>query len=175
MKIKDYISNIPYQYIETYSLLRGETYVEFYNNLHNEINELETSIKELKFGWIKQTKRLAELRKYIDQPQYILTNTSDFHPTSEKKSVIVRDDPEDLLLNTALSIDYNEADDFESACSPTFRDALVFYDERKQIITALNICFECKKMDTNESKSIIAHYKHYQSLATFLQRQGHEI
>jgi hypothetical protein len=175
MKLKDYIKNIQYEYIETYSLLRETKNSLSYEDILNEIKVLEESIKEPKFGWYRQTKRLSELKKYTNQTQYILTDGHTFHPTSEKISTINKNDVDDLLLNNVLCTEYNKANDFESACAPIYRDALVFYDKSNSIITALNICFECKKMYSEEAGTISAHYKNYQNLAEFLHRKGHEI
>lgn len=175
MKIKDYIRNIQYDYIETFSLLRGKKNDLFYKDLFDEIKDIEKSMKEVKFGWYRQTKRLAELEKYINRTQYILTDSCDFHPTSEKVSTINANDGDDFLLNVALCSEYDKADDFETACAPTYRDALVFFDGSNNIITALNICFECKKMYSKEKGTIFAHHKNYQQLAKFLRSKGHDI
>ena len=171
MKLKDYIKNIHYEYIETYSLLRNEKY----EDLLSEIEALEKSIKEPKFGWYRQTKRLSELKEYANQRQYILTDNHNFHPTSEKISTINRNEADAHLLDKVLCTEYDAAGNFATACVPIFRDALVFYNERNSIITALNICFECNQMYSEEAGTISAHDKNYQNLAEFLHRKGHKI
>jgi hypothetical protein len=175
MKIKDYFRNIQYSYIESYSLLRGKKNDLFYNDLLDEMKELKKLIEEPKFGWYKQTKRLAELEIYINKIQYILTDSHNFHPTSEKISIINKNEGDDFLLDIVLCTEYDDVDDFETGCLPTYRDALVFYDENNRIISALNICFECKKMYTKEEGYISAHYINYQKFAEFLKSKGHEI
>ncbi len=175
MKISEYIKSIEYEYIETYSLLRGEKNDQFYENVKKEIKELEILIKEPKFGWNKQIEKLAELNKYVIKTQYIFDNNYSFHPTAERKSTIKRNDSENLLLQTILFVEEDLTDDFETSCIPTYRDALVFFDNNNKMISSLNICFECKRMTNDKEELIQAHNKKYNYLSNFLKGQGHNI
>lgn len=60
-------------------------------------------------------------------------------------------------------------------CLPIYRDAIIFYNKKREIVSALNICFECLYMETEKQININADERTYELLKSFLNSKGHLI
>ena len=60
-------------------------------------------------------------------------------------------------------------------CAPVYRDALVFYDKDKKIISCLNVCLSCEYMQLYKNIYINADEKVYDLLRQTFINCGHEI
>ena len=60
-------------------------------------------------------------------------------------------------------------------CAPVFRDALAFYNQNHQLLTVLNICFECEQIQNESGMEVQADVAVYPALHQWLTGLGHEI
>ena len=60
-------------------------------------------------------------------------------------------------------------------CPPVYRDALAFYNEADQLVSVLNICFECRFMQTDQHVPVEADMATYDFLRAFLLQLGHPL
>ena len=60
-------------------------------------------------------------------------------------------------------------------CPPIYRDALAFYNEADKLVSVLNICFECRFMETDRKEHVEADMATYDFLREFLIQAGHQI
>lgn len=173
MNNKEYISSITFDYFTTYSFLRGEINDTFQANLTKEIEELELAMQHPKIGWFQKNKRLTELRKYESRIQYLLDKEGNFHPTNERIATITQQLKEYSELLYIFQRPYFT--DFETVCAPIYRDAIIFFDSTERIVDTLNICFSCKKMESDSKGYISATLATFQKLHNYLVDLGHDI
>ncbi|RZK27977.1 MAG: hypothetical protein EOO63_12255 [Hymenobacter sp.] len=58
---------------------------------------------------------------------------------------------------------------------PIYRDAFVFYNEKRAVVRVLNICFECNYMATDTGLHVEADAATYQRLSELIVQLGHTI
>lgn len=142
---KRYIKSFDFNYAETYSF-QQEAYYSETNRNTGEIS------------WTDQ--RIIDLDKKLNN-------------SSQRISSFQRNDADALTLISILEIDIVNLPLW--LCAPIYRDAIIFYNEKKEIISALNICFECCYMETDKHINIDADETTYELLKSFLNSKGHHI
>ncbi|WP_316843141.1 hypothetical protein [Pedobacter psychrodurus] len=142
---REYIKSIDFEYIETYSFQQDTYYSETNRNTD-------------KISWHDQ--RITDQDKKLNS-------------SSRKISLFQRADAELLTLIRILEIDIVNLPSW--MCAPVYRDAIIFYNKDHEIISALNICFECLYMENNTGINIDADERTYDLLKTFLISKGHNI
>ena len=60
-------------------------------------------------------------------------------------------------------------------CAPIYRDAIVFYDLNKEIISTLNVCLSCEYMETKMFNHINADVETYNLMREFFIGLGHKV
>ena len=68
--------------------------------------------------------------------------------TSEKISSFQRNSQDVIKLNHILEIKVINL--LSWMCLPIYRDAIVFYNKTGEIVSALNVCFECSYMEKDK-------------------------
>src|SRR5690242_18517651 len=111
--IRQYLDNLNYDFIETYSFKRGP--------------KLELRFKKNEFD--------------IDDGALIVNNLGQFDSTADKIAIIAKETVvfEEFVRIAGMPV----RDIPSWMCAPFFRDALVFRRKDNQIVDTLNICFDC--------------------------------
>jgi hypothetical protein len=142
---RDYINSIDFEYIETHSF-QQEAY---YSETNRDTGEI---------SWHKH--RITDPDKKLNL-------------SSKKISSFQCNDADVLTLVRILEIDIVNLPSW--MCMPIYRDAIIFYNKRKEMVSALNICFECLYMETDKQININADERTYELLKLFLNSKGHHI
>jgi hypothetical protein len=169
----DYINNLPFEYFETYSFQRGEMQTVFQEKVISEINRLNEELKIPKIGHLKRQSELGYWEKYKSNTQYLFNEKKELHPTAIKKTTIYRDEDKIKELIDILNSKYKN--EYAMPCGPVFRDAIVFYNTQKEVVSVLNICFTCQMIRANTGDLINANNAVYAGLNRFLSNFGHDI
>ena len=115
----------------------------------------------------------VELDKNVNYIQYLISPKKEFHFSSLKTNTIEKNNTKLNILINALKIKPTNIIDW--MCAPIYRDAIIFYDTNKEIISCLNICFSCEKMELEKLNHIIADTRTYELLKEFFINHGHHI
>src|SRR5688572_27568271 len=67
------------------------------------------------------------------------------HPTAERTHILKKEDVRCQELLDVLSIEFKEQ--FDWMCAPIFREMVVFYDKDKNIVSLLNVCLSCDRVE----------------------------
>ena len=169
---EEFIHNIDFEYIETYSLLRGEKYENEYKSLKKEFNTLSAKNKRQRTEPNEIT-RLKEIEQLVGFTQYLTNSEGKFHFSAEK---IILIDKREVRINELKKIlSKKVVNKIDWMCAPIYRDAIVFYNLKNEIVKILNICFSCEHMETENKMYVDADTKTYEELKIFLLKIGHKI
>lgn len=178
MKIKptytssiDYINNLEFDYLETYSLQRGEKYGGRIIN-DPEYKEFQ-SLKKKKELSESQILRLEQLNKFYGYTQYLIDSDGMFHPSAEKTGTYKIDNVIIEKLKFILNTPIKEVPSW--MCAPVYRDAIVFYNSDNKIVSTLNVCLSCEYMETKMSNYINGDVKTYTLMREFFTELGHGV
>ncbi|MBL7852753.1 MAG: hypothetical protein JNL17_00025 [Cyclobacteriaceae bacterium] len=162
MTTKEYIREVDFDYIKTFSLLREEETKDYVDNLQTKA---------------KTTLDKNEKRKLIDLTirgtKEILIETGTPHPTAVRTNTFNKSDPETVELLSILSLDYKNHND--SMCAPIFREMIVFYDKSDKVVSILNICLSCDRVEDEHFNTIKTDSKVFERLREYFKSIGHAI
>lgn len=159
-----FIDNLSFEYVETYSLLRGKDFEKLeieYDELDNKQNLNPNELE-----------RFSELNKYFGFTQYLLDDNGNFHFSSNKTNTFKKDEKVIMELISILKIKPQNIADW--MCAPIYRDAIVFYDLNGKIVDCLNVCLSCEHLETNKFH-LLSDRKVYEGLLVFFKNCGHNI
>ncbi|MCB9234184.1 MAG: hypothetical protein H6581_21185 [Bacteroidia bacterium] len=88
--------------------------------------------------------------------------------TAEKIKDLTSDDIQ--AINSILK-EYRNNNDPSPNCMPFYRDGLIFYGEDGQVVSYINICFQCGFIDTNPRYAFIYNSDQLRRLKFFF-REG---
>lgn len=168
----DYISSLEFDYIETYSLQRGEIYEKEIKLLKTESDKLKVRKDKRSDFSIKEEQRLEELLSII-YTGYLIDKEGEFHFSAEKTNTYRKGNTQIEKLLEALNTPVNEVPMF--LCAPEYRDAVVFYDASGKIVSVLNVCLSCAYMETEMFHHINGDYETYDHLKRFFIKAGHKV
>lgn len=160
-----YIEGLDFDYFETYSFQRLGLYEEYNNILTKKRNDISLSSDE--------KERFKELTLSVNQLGKLIDYKKEFHHSSEKISRISRDNPFFGKILDVFRIELEE--DCVFMCPPIYRDGMVFYNTQNEIVSVLNICFECRELVSNLNAKVAADSKFYTQLKNLLRELGHPI
>lgn len=119
----DFIQNLDFEYIETYSLQRGKKYErEIQNKEFTEYSSLKR--KKVKLNSL-EAKRFEYLDKLHGTTQYLVDSNGNFHPSAIKTNIFKKENPVVTKLISILKTKISEIPSW--MCAPIYRDAIVFY------------------------------------------------
>ncbi|MNH01710.1 hypothetical protein D3C87_481520 [compost metagenome] len=169
----DYINGFPFDYIETYSLQRGDEYEAALQVLKPEHNRLK--VRKEKRNNLTETEeiRLSELDGLFGITQYLIDDTGRFHFSSQRTDTFQYDNEAVSLLKDILNTKTTDVSHW--MCAPIYRDAIVFYKSSGKIISALNICLSCEAMAIDSSSQVVADCSTYEMLRKFFKDIGHPV
>ncbi len=170
---KDFINNLAFDYIETYSFQRGVPFEENRKLIKIEYDKLQIRKEKGNELTAAEEERYEELHRLLGFTQYLLNSTGQFHPSSEKINTFKKDDSAVSRLKDILQTEIIEVPSW--MCAPFYRDAIVFYDSNDKIISTLNVCLSCQYMETSMFNHINGDYKTYDLLKEFFIDIGHNV
>jgi len=164
----EYIINLAFDYIETWSLLRGNDYEEKEKLLRAEYEQLKVKSSLT----ATEEERFHELQGLVVYQQFLIDDRGQFHFSSKKMNTFNGDDPLIERLKTILNTEVKYIPRF--LCEAIYRDAVVFYNDQHQIVSVLNVCLSCNYM-AGASGPINADYETYDLLKRFFLDVGHDV
>jgi len=169
----DYIKSLAFDYIETYSIQRGEEYEATIQTIKPERNRLKVRMEKLNNLTETEEIRLSELDKLLGVTQYLIDDTGRFHFSSRRINTFQFDNEVVGLLKNILFTKTTDVSNW--VCAPIYRDAIVFYKSSGEIVTVLNICLSCEAMAIDSCNQVVADSSTYEMLRKFFKDIGHPV
>ena len=169
----EFINNLKFDYVETYSFQRGKEYELKQKKFDKEYNKLELRKSEFNDLTIEEEQKFISLKKLCGSVQYLIDDDNQFHYSSEKTNTFVSTDSKIELLKNILRTEVKDIPAW--MCSPMYRDAFVFYDIEDNIVSVLNVCLSCQYMETTKFNHINGDSKTYDLLKKFFIDIGHKV
>ncbi len=162
MTNKEFIQNLDFEYLATFSLLREVETKEFVAGIQA---KAKTILNEM------ERKKLIDLTIRGTKKQ--LAETGKPHTTAQLTNRFKKSHPKASELLSILSLDYVEH--VEWMCAPVFREMIVFYDSGDSVVSILNICLSCDQIVDDEFNSIKTDPNVFDKLRTYFKSIGHTI
>lgn len=169
----DYVNSLTFDYAETYSFQRGSEFEESIRTSRPEYEKLKIRKEKSNDLTISEEKQFLELRGLLGFTQYLINEKGQFHPSSTKTHTFKSTDPQIDKLKNILRTEIGDVPTW--MCAPMYRDAVVFYDKSKRIVSTLNVCLSCEYMETKMFSHINGDSKTYDLLRNFFSELGHQI
>lgn len=169
----DFISDLTFAYVETYSFQRGTEYELQQKIFNKEYDKLKTRNSKFNDLTIEEEERFLVLDKLCGFTQYLLDDTNQFHYSSKKTNTFGSTDAKIEMLKNILSTEIIDIPSW--MCAPTYRDAFVFYNNENKIVSVLNVCLSCQYMETTKFNHINGDWKTYDLLKRFFIEIGHKV
>ncbi|HEX8427889.1 hypothetical protein [Hymenobacter sp.] len=175
MTTSDYGTSLPFDYITTFSLLRGIKWERAQAAIRKEIEESRKRLLTAQAEQLLEVRqRLELLRKKNNLEHSLLTEgRAAYNLTAMPVATLQRQTPEINQLMAILEVPFERRSYW--MCGPVFRDALAFYDGKHQLVAVLNICFECEQMQNENGVEIQTDITVYPALHQWLTALGHEV
>jgi hypothetical protein len=169
----EFIDNLEFDYIETYSLQRGSEFEQESKIGFKEFDKLNR--RQEKKGDLSEIEisRLKKLRKLYSVTQYLITSDGGFHDSAEKTGTFKINNEIIEKLKSILNTPIKEVPSW--MCAPFYRDAIVFYDSDNKIVSTLNVCLSCEYMETKMFNHINADAETYTKMREFFIGLGHKV
>ena len=141
MTTKEFIKDLDFSYFKTYSLLRLEETRDYTNDLYIKLGKISDEVE-----------RSEILNLTIRGTKKLLLETGIPHPTAKEISIFTKNSLEYQLLQQILNTEFVQQYDW--MCMPVFREMIVFYDDNHNIISLLNICLSCDRIEDEYQNNI---------------------
>jgi hypothetical protein len=169
----DFINNLTFDYVETYSFQRGQEFEENKKISQAEYDRLKIKKDKYHFLSTDEEEKLLALDGLLGSAQYLINGKGQFHPSSKRTHTFLHSDPNVDRIKNILRIKITEIPRW--LCAPIYRDALVFYNRDKEMVATLNVCLSCQYMETKMFDHINADYETYDLFKRFFIDIGHEV
>ena len=169
----DFINDLTFDYVETYSFQRGREFEENKRLIQMEYDRLKNKKEKLDNLSTDEKERFLTLNGLLGFTQYLINDKGQFHPSSKKTNTFSKSDPNIDRIKNILLTEINDIPRW--LCSPVYRDALVFCNCDKKIVSTLNICLSCQYMETKMFDHINGDYETYDLFKRFFIDIGHEV
>lgn len=170
---KDFINDLTFSYVETYSFQRGKEFELQQKEFDKEYDKLKSRKSKTNNLTVEEEERFLVLDKLCGFTQYLLNDTNQFHYSSKKTNTYNSTDTKVELLKNILRTEIIDIPSW--MCEPIYRDAFVFFDKQDNIVSVLNICLSCQYMETSKFNHITSDWKTYDLLKRFFIDIGHEV
>ena len=171
--LNDFYKNLEFKYFETYSLQRGTSYEKIFTAKESQFNQLLLKKATKEIISIDESKELDILDSQLNRLQFLFNEDKEKHYSAERIKNSNSSEDEILELHNILSIKTQKIPSW--MCAPIYRDAIVFYNDKSEVVDVLNICFSCEFMQNLNQEFIDADESVYESLKIFLLKFGHKI
>jgi len=175
MTIADYTTGLQFEYVTTYSLLRGLKWERALTAIRQEIaanRKLLLTAKAKQLLEVRQRLKLLHQGNNLEQAR--LTEGREAYNITATPIAMLQRQTADVNKLMAILETPLESHSYWM-CGPVFRDALAFYDEKHQLMTVLNICFGCEQIQNESGVEIQADTTVYTALHQWFTALGHEI
>jgi len=171
----DYWKKIEFEYLKTYSGLRGETFEWLEKQINQKVIALKEELKTARF--MQKSKINHQINSLLDEidvyNSIIINEKGEFHQSTIE--ITRKEKPDEFVkkIDSILNLQPNR--EVASGCPPIFRDAIVFYSKKDEINGILQICFECATIKNEDEESLKTNEQTYSKLADLLKEVGHQI
>jgi hypothetical protein len=167
-----YIDQLEFDYIKTYSLQRGKEFEENYKLTRQEYTLLDERKRKSNNLSPAEEGRYSELQASLGT-QYLINSAGLFHPSGQQISTFSYNTPQVKQLINILKTKVVEVPAW--MCAPVYRDAIVFYNNDGAIVSVLNVCLGCCYMETKAYHHINADSHAYELMREFFIDIGHPV
>lgn len=149
-------------------LVEKSKYWESYREkIKQEIKDLKAKIKE--FPYEKALPLIKQRKKLESTIQLDSVQTLDNTIPVFSESVAKLDNQSAEFNNLVFRIlNIPRKTNIILRCDPIFRDAIIFYNQNQEIISILNICFECQELIDSENERIECDAEGFKQLESFI-------
>lgn len=165
-----------FSYIVTYSFNRGPKLLALHADTVAAIEQTKQELQQAPFRDQRKLAYQLRILKASITGDYQKTLTNEqlmFDVTAELIATIQTSTSNAAALADLLCAPV--VNQYDWMCAPIYRDALAFYNTQDELISVLNICFECDTMLTDTGKEVQADESTYQALRQLLAQLGHPI
>lgn len=170
---QDFIKDLEFSYIETYSLQRGIQYEERYHLGLKELKHLRNKNTSSDSLSGLESIKLKKLEQDYGVTQYLINSDGKLHHSAQKIGSFPKNSSQVTNLLTILNTPAIDVPYY--MCAPIYRDAIIFYDENNNRIATLNVCLSCEYMETKRFNHIDADMETYKLMKDFFKLVGHQI
>jgi hypothetical protein len=164
MLLSEFWTRQRFSYLVTYSFQRGAELTALKEQLRQQLNTAR----------YMQRPAIQQQLSKLEHPAITLTEgLGAVHPTASAVMRLASHSAEVQQLTDALVRASKQ--ECYAMCLPIYRDALAFNNEADELVSVLNICFQCLYMQTNQQEHVEADMATYDFLQTFLLRLGYPI
>ncbi|MCI4670964.1 MAG: hypothetical protein MRZ79_22700 [Bacteroidia bacterium] len=175
MKIPQFLENLDFAYVITYSGLRGEKYKKLVEESELAIIDFEKQLKTARYMQANKINKAIEALRSETQlyHQLIIAPHGKLHKSAEVIRKLEKGEPELIELLDILRKEHG----FEvaSPCIPVFRDAIGFYAASGDCVGMLHLCFECGQVYNQDLQSLPVTVGLFEKLRESLIKIGHSI
>lgn len=163
----EYISSFDFDYFRTFSFQRTALHQELHELLESGRKEpIRTKEQRNRYDMLNQLLGNRYTETILDEDKNInhtAVMVSEIHQPDERLATLVND------LKTPIE------EEVLYMCPPIYRDAVLFYNSRNELVEGINICFECDRIESIYKEHIKTDFKTFKYLKQLLLRSGHEI
>lgn len=173
--LTEYLQNLQFEYAITYSGLRGEKFEELKNINKAKIKKIEEEIKSARYmPGLKMRKEINRLEKEMDiYNSRLINKKGETHLSAQKIHKFDQNDKELVDIFEILNLKVKEQ--VVVACPPIFRDSIVFYSKKNEILGILHFCFSCFNIRNENGESYLIDLRAYDKIKKILIKFGHPI
>ena len=164
MLLNDFWKQQRFRYLVTYSFQRGPELLA----LKKQLAQAPETARYLRRAAIQQQLKMLE-----SHANTLTQGLGAIDPTATLGKRLAADSAE--VQQLAHVVQRASEQKCYAMCPPIYRDALAFYNEADELVSVLNICFECRSMRTDQREHVEANMATYDFLRDFLVQAGHPI
>ena len=174
-ELREYWKSLNFEYLKTYSGLRGEKFEKFKEENEIKIKQLKEELKTARF--MQQPRINAKIQELQNETNLhnsrIIDKNEILHPSTIEVSKLNRNSSFANSLDRILNQKCNM--EIATGCIPIFRDTLVFFSAKDEIVGILQICFECASIRNENEETLKVDIDIYPKLKSLLRKIGHQI
>ncbi len=160
----DYINSLEFDHVESWSFQRGADHETYWVRIAKE----QDALLRKRDRNAAEEERLAELLT-----PHLIDAQGRFHPSSRKVNTFGPSDPRIAEIRDILGTEIKNVP--MTRCLHVYRDALVFMNGSRAIVSTLNVCLGCLQMGTRMFELVNADETTYEALRQFFIRNGHDV
>jgi len=173
--LSNYIQTLDFEYAISYSGFRGEKFIHLREENQDKIQQIKQEIKSARLmESLKLKKKIDILSQEInDRNSRIINQEGTLHKSAISVHRFEKGDEEIKSIFRILKTKLKEQ--CVTICAPVYRDALVFYSKKGNIVGILQICFSCFRIEDENRIDFEVDHKIYSKLKKELIQLGHQI
>lgn len=176
MTTTDYWNGLQFDYLTTYSLLRGPKWMQLQAAIRQQIQESRKLLLTAQGSKLLEVRRRLEaLHQKNNLDGGMLTNglIEAYHLTASPVATMSCQSAEAQELAAILTQPLQSQNYL--MCSPIFRDAVAFYNAKHQLVAILNVCLGCEQLYNEAGTEIEADTTVYPALRQWFEGLGHKV